>query len=62
MERSKTEMLRCYVCGEPLGQFITLMFYGEDIDRVFLAHDECSESTDATRVKVETRDGEEVPT
>lgn len=41
--RSSIRMkLKCYVCGEPLEDIVTLATMAEDVDRVFVMHDQCS--------------------
>lgn len=47
---SDAAALRCYVCGKPIAQFMSLCWMGTMRDRVFVAHGECSEQMDGCTI------------
>ncbi len=47
MTPSEQKNVRCYVCGEKMEQFFTLVAMSEDVDRVFIVHSgRCAERVD----------------
>lgn len=55
--KPKAVQLRCYCCGEPLGEVFTLVTMQQVPDRVFLMRQQCAKATDATsKVTVERTD------
>lgn len=53
MSMKEKECWYCYVCGKPIGDNFTLLNLAGSTDRVFLAHNDCSQEADPETIFVE---------